>query len=187
MALSDEAKTLLDEHGVFVMPCEINHEAFKLVVYVCTHYAHKPLTFHCSGDGGDTAAALAIVSVIRQHGRVTGLLASEANSSSGVIFVACADRYVYPLGSLGVHGVALIELHRVDAAYAQTWLTELRASDKQIAEVFASACTATNHDVEFWLNEINRQGGNGYRRFDAAHLIACGLAKSVSELKHDSP
>lgn len=182
MILSEEAKRLLDEKGLFVVPCEINHDAFKMVVYVCALYADKALTFHCAGEGGDTAAALGIVSVIRQHGRVTGLLASEANSCSGIIFASCAERYVYPHGSIGVHGVTLGELSRIDAAYAQTWLTEVQTTNKHIAGVLADACKHPFYNAEFWLTEINEQGGSGYKRFHSYDLINCGMAKPIESM-----
>jgi ATP-dependent protease ClpP protease subunit len=179
MILSEEAKTLLESHGLFVMPSEIDHEAFKLVVYVCALYAHKPLKFHCAGDGGDTASALGIVDIIREHGNVTGLLAGEANSSSGVIFAGCAHRYIYPYGSIGVHGCAMNQLNTVDVAYARTWMTELETTDRAIAKVFSDA---SNAPCEFWLEMILRQGGQGYTRHNAQFLIECRMAKPISEM-----
>ena len=178
MILSDYAQTLLDKHSVFVMPAEINHEVFKLVVYVCTLYADTPLAFHCQGDGGDTTAGLGIVDIIRHHGQITGLLAGEANSCSGAIFAGCAVRYVYPHGSVGVHGCAMNDLTRVDASYARTWLRELDKVDIQIAQIFADASTIPYDD---WVTKIAAQGGAGYTRVHAEDLVACGMAKPISE------
>lgn len=176
--LSDEAKQLLDERGLFVMPSEIDHDAFKLVVYVCALY-DKPLTFHCHGDGGDTAAAFGIVDVMRQHGNITGLLAGEANSSSGVIFAACTHRYVYPHGTLGVHGCTMSQLNTVDLAYAHTWMKELETTDRKMAQIFSDA---TNAPFEFWVEMITRQGGQGYTRLETQFLIECGMARPIEEL-----
>ena len=177
--LSDEAKTLLETRGLFVMPQEIDHEAFNLVVYVCALYADKPLTFHCQGDGGDCTAAMGIVDVIRHHGRVTGLLAGEANSCSGVIFAACNPRYVYPYGSIGIHASTMDQISRVDRAYAHTWTKELETTDRQFAEIYSDA---SDTGVDYWHEMIKAQGGNGYNRLNASMIINRAMAHPISEM-----
>lgn len=181
--MDDSTRKLLDEKGVLVLPKEVEHEMFALVVEACAYFPDKPLTFHCRGDGGDTASALAIVDVIRAHGQVTGVLAGEANSSHGVIFAACAKRYVYPFGSIGVHACAMNELHTVDAAYARTWFMELESTDKQVAQILASACTSAACNETYWFNKISTQGGQGFSRIFAPQIIACGMARPISEMK----
>jgi ATP-dependent protease ClpP protease subunit len=179
MILSDEAKQLLDERGLFVMPQEINHDVFKLVVYVCALYEDKPLAFHSQGDGGDSTATLGIIDVIRQHGRVTGLLAGEANSCSGLIFAACVERYVYPYGSIGIHACGMAQINDVHGRYAQFWADDLTRVDQIQAEILAEACDTGVHNAAFWLDVIVRRGRDGLQRVDAKALVACGIAKPI--------
>lgn len=178
--MTDNERKLLEEHGVLVLPRVISHEVYGLVVEACAIMRGRPFKLHCHGDGGDTSTALGIVDIIRAHGQVTGELAGEANSSSGVIFAGCSHRTIHPHGSIGVHGVTMDQLNTVDSAYARTWLNEIDATNALIAHVYADA---SNLPYAQWLEIIMRQGGQGYTRIPSSVLVGYALAIPIDQAR----
>src|SRR5688572_30087298 len=108
--MEDKQRDLLDRHGVLILSEEIEHDTYVLLLEALLHLGDKPLTLHCHGNGGISAVSRAMVDLIRQHGNVTGLMAGECNSSHGIVWASCQQRYVYPHGALGVHMVAKSQL-----------------------------------------------------------------------------
>jgi ATP-dependent protease ClpP protease subunit len=136
---------------------------------------------HCHGEGGDSCAAGAIVDVITQHGQVTGLLAGDANSCHGIVFAACATRYVYPGGRVGVHRVALESLSYVTADYAFSKARNFEAHDARNARILAAACAdQVNHGEGFWYRMIDANS-RALHHVTAPDLIKYGLARPISE------
>lgn len=182
--MDDKQKALLNDYGVLVLPDEIDHQVFVLVLTACLMRPDQPIKMYCRGGGGDATAARGIVDVIQQHGKVIGLLPGEANSSHGVIFAGCAERYVYAGASLGVHRVTLETLEDVDAHYAKNTHRRFDMLDRAAAKTLAGACKdQSKHGEMFWYKAIDKQGGSGLKSFDADFMIKCGMAQSISELK----
>jgi ATP-dependent protease ClpP protease subunit len=182
--VDDQQKALLNEHGVLILPEELEHEVFALVLAACLMRPDKEIRMYCRGNGGDSRASYAIIDIIQQHGNVVGLLASEANSNHGVIFAGCSRRYIYPHGQLGVHRVALNEMYHIDATYAKNRYQEFEASDRANAKVYAAACKdQTRWGEDFWYTQIDEQGSRGVVQFDACFLITCGMAQPISDYK----
>lgn len=181
--MTDDERKLLEDHGVLILPDMIEHETFVLVLTACLMRPDKPIKMYCRGGGGDAVAARAIVDVIQHHGHVIGILPSQANSSHGVIFAACAKRYVYPGGSLGVHRVVMSELTNVDAPYAQNWHGGFELLDRAAADTYAAACTDQKKlSAAYWYRVIDKQGSSGLARFDAEFLIKTGMARPIAEM-----
>jgi hypothetical protein len=180
--MTDDERKLLEEHGVLVLPEELEHSVYVLVLTACLMRPDKEIRLYCRGNGGDTRASYAIIDLIHQHGNFTGLLPSEANSNHGVIFAACHRRYVYPYGQLGIHRTALSEMYHIDAPYAKNRYEEFEAGDRMNACVYGKACKDSRWGEAFWYRQIDTQGSRGLVQFDAAFLIECGMARPIVEM-----
>ncbi|HYE75876.1 MAG TPA: ATP-dependent Clp protease proteolytic subunit [Blastocatellia bacterium] len=182
--MDDQQKALLNEYGVLVLPEELEHDAFALVLMACLMRPDKEIRLHCRGNGGSCRAGMAIVDLVREHGQFIGLLTSEANSTHGVIFAGCPRRYVYPSGSLGAHRIALSEMYHIDAPYARNRYEEMETGDRYNAKILASACKDQKRWGEkFWYRQLNQQGSRGLKQFDAKFLIECGMAEPITALR----
>lgn len=181
--MTDNERKLLEEHGVLVLPDLIEHDVFTLALTACLILPDKPIKIYCLGSGGDAMAARGIIDVIQHHGHVIGILPGAANSAHGLIFAACSQRYVYPGGALGVHRCLLSQITDVDAKYAQNWHSEFESLDRAAAKTLSEACADQKKLSEtYWYRVIDKQGSSGLTRFDAAFLIASGMAKPISEM-----
>lgn len=182
--MDDQQKALLNDHGVLILPDDIDHAVFVLVVTACLMRHDQPIKMYCCGDGGEAPTARRIVDVIAQHGRVIGLLPGDANSAHGVIFAGCSERYVYSGAGLGVHRVARGGINGLDAMHAQAQYDEMDGLDRAAAKTLAAACNdQKKYGESYWYRAIDRQGRNGVKRFDADFMIKCGIARPISELK----
>lgn len=180
--MTDDERKLLEEHGVLILPEDIAHDAYVNIVEAALIRPDKPVTLYCHGAGGDSCTAGGIVDVIRRHGNVIGLLPGDADSCHGVIFAACATRYVYPGARLGVHRVVMGSLEHVTADYALKRAEGLQKHDVRNAHIFAQACTPDlRYDARFWLDAIN-DNPRALHHFDAAFLIECGMARPIAEM-----
>lgn len=182
--MDDQQKVLLNDHGVLILPEELDHDVFALVLTACLMRPDQEIRLYCRGNGGDSRTSYAIIDIIQQHGNVVGLLTSEANSNHGVIFAGCPRRYVYPRARLGLHRTSLSEMYHIDAPYALNRHEEMETSDHTNARVYAAACKdQTQWGESFWYQQIDQQGSRGLILFDAPFLIECGMAQPISALK----
>lgn len=181
--MEENARKLLDDHGIVILPEEIDHDTFVLVLEATLIRKDAPITLHCHGEGGDSCVAGAIVDIIRHHGRVRGVLAGDANSCHGVIFASCTERYVYPGGRVGIHRVSQTEIRSVTADYAEGVAKLLESHDRRNAKIFASACRDQHHWHEAFWFEVIRVNPRALHHFDASFLIECGMARPISEMK----
>lgn len=174
----NESQQKLLERGVVVLPDEITHEAYRYVLEALVLRPER-VVLYCAGDGGDTGCALAMVDLIRQHGQVDGMLAGHAASNHVVVWAACAARYVFPYGRIGVHKLAWSSLDgRTDSETLRLWARAFDTSEASIAQVLAEA---GERDTDWWLRTIQQAGSGGLIEFDAAWLVAHGLARPVAE------
>jgi len=179
--MDDQRRKLLDDHGVLILPEEIKHECYTLIVEAMLLRPHSPILLHCHGEGGDSCVTGAMVDTIRHHGQIIGVLAGEANSSHGVIFAACAQRYVYPGAMIGVHRVAQESLHHVTADYALDRGRENERHDQRNARILAEACTdQERHGYKFWYRKI-AANTRALGFIPAIDLISYGFAKPIQE------
>ena len=178
--MDEKQEKLLTERGVLVLPQEIEHETYEVVLEALLIAAGKEVRLHCNGDGGNSRAALAMVDLIRQHGQVTGLLAGMASSSHGVIWAGCTRRFVYPMGCIGLHMVGWNAFNsRIDSVTAAQIAHEYDAGDRQNAEVFAAASIMP---CDYWYKLLRDTGSGHVVTFEAVKLIEMGMARPVSEL-----
>jgi ATP-dependent protease ClpP protease subunit len=179
----DQALKLLETQKAIILPEDLDHDCYVLIQMACLMYADDTLSLYCRGDGGSCRTANAIVDVIQAHGKVRGILAGEADSSHGIIFAGCPERYVYPHGAIGVHRTTVMQIDMVDAPYARNRHDDLEAGDQLNARILASACpTGSDLTADWWYKQID-ETGKGLRLFDSAFLVSKGIAKPASELK----
>lgn len=178
--MDDEARKLLVKHGVLVLPEYITHDTYALVLEALLECEGQEMNLYCRGDGGSSRAALAIVDLVQQHGRVNGILPSEANSSHAIIFAGCPQRYVYPRASIGLHKVAFESgSTRVDSQYAQLIAQEYEAVEHLNADILAAA---SNKPARYWYDIIQSAGSAAVIQFDAAKLIEFHMAQPIAAL-----
>jgi ATP-dependent protease ClpP protease subunit len=179
--MNEQAWRLLEKHATVVLPEEIDHSVYVMMLEALIEKRSEPIKLYCRGDGGDTRAALAIVDLLRQHGQVIGFLAGEANSSSAVIWAGTARRYVYPLGAIGLHKVSLGSLNtRVDSLYAAQIAREYTITEERIAALLESISTRS---AGKWSDLINDAGSGGIKQIFADELISLKMAQPISDYK----
>lgn len=183
--MEETTRKLLDDHSTFILPVEIDHDVYVLLLETVLYLNGKSLTIYCRGDGGSSRAAKAMVDLITAHGDVTGKLPGEANSSHGIVWAACQHRYVYPYARLGVHQVAFDSLStRVDTTALSSIAADYAATDRANAEILAAA---SNQTAAWWNAVIKEAGSGGIKHFHATELIEMGMAKPVSEYRLPDP
>lgn len=184
--MNDNQRRLLDETAVLILPEVIEHDTYEMVLEACLFRHAKGIHLFCRGNGGSSRDAYAIIDVIQDHGNVTGFLPGDACSMHAIIWAACAKRYVYPLGTIGLHMVALNHIDHIDAKYAFSIAREYETSDRRNAMILAAASTSggLQFGCEFWLNTIRQNGSHGITEFDAHFLIdVCKMAQPASDWK----
>lgn len=176
--MDEKTEKLLVEHGVLVLPEEIDHNTYVLMVEALIIMRGKRMALYCRGDGGCSRSALAIVDMLRDHGDVDGILYGEANSSHAAIWAACARRWVSPNAMIGVHMVSWDSLNtRMDAKSAHLIKTQFEIKDRLFAETFAEA---SSESVEWWLSHIQMTSG-AVQRIGASWMIESQMAKPISK------
>lgn len=178
--MDDTTRKLLDDHSTFILPEEIEHEAYTFLLEAVLHMTGKPLTLYCRGNGGSSRSALAMVDLITAHGNVIGMLAGEACSSHGIIWAACQQRYVYPYGVLAVHMTARDGIStRIDMQVLKQMTVNSEKMNRQNAAILGAACkTAT-----WWYGVITDAGSAETIDFDAAQLIEMGMARPITDYR----
>ena len=182
--MNETQEKLITERGVIILPEDMGHEAYELVLECLLRAEdswHDTIRLFCRGDGGCARSALAIVDLVREHGNVAGMLAGEAHSSHAIIWAGCPQRYVYPMGAIGLHRVAVNGLSsRQDAVSLKAFAEEYAATDRRMVKVLNEACPFHG---PFWINLLEETGSGGVKMFSAADLISMEMAKPVSEYK----
>lgn len=177
--MEDKTLALLDKHGALILPEEIEHSTYVLLLEALLHVGGKPLVLYCRGNGGSSRSAAAMVDLIRQHGNVTGLLPGEANSSHGIVFASCQQRYIYPHARLGIHQVSWDGLStRIDNPTLKLIARDYRMSDTANAAILSDA---SNRSPEWWLKMIKKAGSGGIIHFHAPELREMELARPIEE------
>jgi len=183
--MDDTQIQLLDRHSVLILPEEIEHSTFVLLLEALLHLDGKPLVLHCHGNGGISAVSRAMVDLIRQAGNVTGLMAGECNSSHGIVWASCQQRFVYPHGILGVHRVAKSQVStRFDGQTFEQFAADFNRMDMENSHILASA---SNKPSDWWYERIVETGSGGTTNFTATQLVLMDMAKPISEYRPPDP
>jgi len=186
--MNETQEKLMEVYGVLVLPDEINHAAYELVVeslHFARHCGHDRVVMYCAGFGGEMPSALAIVDLVRAHGNVVGLLPGQANSSHATIWLGCAERYVYPMGEMGIHEVRydVADNTKLDARHARNFEGEMKSYNERLATLLSEACDEHDvYSVGHWRTVLHQVGASGYHHYDAEYLIMCGIAKPIEAL-----
>jgi ATP-dependent protease ClpP protease subunit len=182
--LDEKTEKLLVERGVLILPEEIDHGVYELVVEATLIMRGKRFALYCRGDGGCSRSALAIVDLLRGHGDVDGLLYGEANSSHATIWAGCARRWVSPGALIGVHMVSWGSINtRMDSVTMHLIATEYRSTESRVSDVLAAA---SNRPADWWLKQIRETSG-AVIQIPAAELIEMEMARPVGEYKKELP
>lgn len=176
----NETQERLLARGVIVLPQDIEHDTYQYVLEALLTRP-GPVRLYCAGDGGDSGSAFAIADLIREHGQVIGLLPGSAASNHVTVFAACGQRYVYPMGRIGVHKVAWANVNgRTDSQSLWVNAAAFEATERSIAALLASA---SRLDAEWWFNKMQAAGSGGVVEFDADYIVKLGLARPVQEFQ----
>ena len=184
---------MMQEYGALVLPEEIDHDAYMLVVealHLAKSCGHDELVFYCAGLGGEVNSALAIVDLIQAHGDVIGLLPGQADSSHAYVWLGCRERYVYPYASMGLHETKFIYQNgaTVDRRFTQNFLGDVTSYNYRICRLLSDA-TTPHRPIEFWETQLSDIGSVGVRHYDDGELIRMGIAKAIgayTPLQHDN-
>ena len=177
---------MMETYGVLVLPEDIDHAAYVLVVEAllfADQCGHETVVLYCAGGGGDVNAALAIVDVIQLRGNVIGLLPGQADSSHATVWLGCSERYVYPLGAMGIHEMkfTVYDKTSIDRQFARNYGDAVQSYHGRVAKLLCDACAEPElYTVEHWLDVLHQVGASGVVHYDAEHLILFGIAKPVS-------
>ena len=179
--MDDAQRKLLEDRKTIILPDEIDHDAYSLVVEAAILYPDDEIDLYCRGEGGYSGDAFAMIDIIQQHRKFVGLLVGAVVSSHAVIWAACNTRYVYPHGKLGLHGV--ITTHeRTDFMNAKAFFQKARANERidyESARLFASI---SNNDIEHWRLLIENTG-LGLEWLYSEQIIEYHMAHTIADRK----
>jgi ATP-dependent protease ClpP protease subunit len=176
--MDEQVRNLLNEYNTIIMPEDLGHDTYAMMVEAMLILNGRPLTLYCHGPGGPSQDAMGIISLIQHHGNVTGILAGESYSSHAIIFASCAERFVYPGSQIGIHMVGLTGLDtRVDAKYAELIAQDYANTDLRNALILSNA---SNKSPDYWYEQIRITSGTGIR-FDYSTILELELAQPIGE------
>jgi ATP-dependent protease ClpP protease subunit len=171
--MNELAWNLLKNRGVLILPEEIDHETYQMVVSAVLERPKDTIHLYCRGDGGYTRDTFSIIDLIQAHGKFVGILPGVAASSHAIIFAACASRIIYDYSNIGFHRVVTSNIPYVDAPAMQQMGEYNEWADRNSAKILAAA---TNEDVDYWMEKI-ASATLGLYWMDAAEIIRVGLGK----------
>jgi ATP-dependent protease ClpP protease subunit len=151
--MDDSQSKLLENRKTIIIPENIDHDSYSLIVEAAVLYPDDEIDLYCRGDGGYSNDAFAMVDVIRKHGRFVGHLVGAAASSHGVVWASCAIRYVYPFGKLGVHRVVK---NMLPDNLTSDHLSQMAESNHQVDQAMALIFeSSSNLDYSKWRKIID--------------------------------
>lgn len=154
--MDDAAHRLLEMAKTIILPEEIDHDTYRMIVEATLLYPDDEIDLYCRGDGGFIRDALAIIDVIKRHGKFVGLLVGMAYSSHADIWAACNVRYCSPNSGIGLHRAKFSDNGGFkDASYFSLKADEGNILDGMIAQLFADA---SNADSSIWTQIIADAG-----------------------------
>ena len=174
-----ELKLLLNKKAI-ILPDDIDHDLYRMIAEAALMFPDDTIDLYCRGDGGSSRSALAIVDVIREHGKFVGLLPGEANSSHATIWAGCSERYVYPHGAIGMHKIIWEATEIILTAQIMDAIgDDYEKAERQVSVLFASV---SNHDADFW-QQAQDYGNIPYKMkmFYAQELIEMGMALPIAD------
>jgi ATP-dependent protease ClpP protease subunit len=177
--MTEDERALLEEVGIIILPARITHETYAMVAESLVR-REKAIRLLVNGTGGEISSAFAMVDLIREHGQVTGLLLGEADSSHGVIWLACRHRYVYPSAALGVHMPALERHGYVDSQEAYLVHLDMKRYEDLLVDLLQHSCP---QDIDF-RTIVYSAGSSGMQYMDAKWLVDKGVALPSSQLRN---
>lgn len=174
---------LLERYHVLILPMEFGASFWPVFLEAVLMHP-EPITLHCAGAGGDAHTLFQMISLIRQHGRFTGVLNADAASAHSLLFAACQTRYVSPLGSISVHRCLTIEGGQMNYQSALASVKRYERIDDLNAQIMADACTP-DYGADFWLDAFDRGNGAELMQYDAKAVIEMGMAKPIEQYPGD--
>jgi ATP-dependent protease ClpP protease subunit len=183
--MDDAQMKLLEEHKIIILPEQIAHDTYRLIVEATIRCPDDEIDLYCRGEGGYSADTFAIVDIIRRHGKFVGLALGAVVSSHVTIWASCQKRYVYPHGRLGLHSV-LSGVSMPEYMDAKTFIqkgSNCLHIDQADAEILAGS---SNKDAIFWLDKINN-AALGLEWITTAQIIQYDLAWPIAERAHKRP
>lgn len=176
--MTDDQKRLL-ERGIVVLPEEITHDAYGLLLDALDQMTSTTVRLYCRGNGGCSSSALAMADLIAQHGDVVGMLPGLAASSHATVWAACQRRFVYPHGCLGLHKVSWDGIStRADSLSLRLYAEQWARTERAVAGLLGAAGCPSSSD---WYDRIQQAGSAGIVIVDALELVELQMARPVAE------
>lgn len=177
--MDDAAQRLLEMTKTIILPEEIDHDTYHMIVEAALLYPDDEIDLYCRGQGGDSGDALGIVDIIKHHGNFTGLLLGDAASSHAIIWAGCANRYCFDNSRLGLHSVVTtFSPPYMDSRALLQSSKKSEETDRANAQILADS---SKEDITYWLGLI--QGANlGLNWLNAFELVTgCEIALMISD------
>ena len=176
--MDDAQRKLLEDRKTIILPDEIDHDAYSLIVEAAILYPDEEIDLICRGDGGYSSDAFAMIDIIRRHGKFVGLLPGVGSSSHGLVWAGCNVRYVYPFGKLGVHRVVK---NSMPDNLTSDDLFQMAESPHQVDQEMALVYeSASNRGYAEWIRIIEGHS-IGLKWFKSKDLIQMKMALPIAD------
>lgn len=175
--MDDAQRKLLEDRKTIILPEEINHDVYELIVEAAIRYSDDEIDLYCNGEGGYSGDAFAIVDVIKSHGKFVGLLLGAVVSSHALVWAACPTRYFYQSGKLGLHRVIVGSISApMDGGSLQQKADNHAHIDRASSDIFAGA---SNRESQQWYDMIAR-ATLGMVWLYADEIMACEMGLPIA-------
>jgi ATP-dependent protease ClpP protease subunit len=184
MNLSDlQNDYLLNEQRIMWLAEDIDEPVMERIAAQLWYLRKKdetlPIRMYFRCDGGDSRTGLAIANIVKDIGRVCGVLVGDTGSSAATIWAACEHRWVYANARLGIHPVTWQENYsKYDASKLRNLQGEFTKIDERQCEIYAAA---SHKSFEWWWERYNQTGD--VKWLDARELICIGMAEKAEDWK----
>jgi hypothetical protein len=161
----------------FSLPEHLSFDCVKEFTEFVGEHSDKEIYLDCTGDGGLLSECMAVASLIKTHGNVTGILVGQAKSSHVTVFAHCHNRLIYPYSSIALHPTKIfIEgdgSQGIDVNTAYCMYQDLKACDDFNLD---SLVAASNKGRTWWENRYYKTVSY-LNTINAPELIHIGFAK----------
>jgi ATP-dependent Clp protease protease subunit len=128
--------------------------------------------FYIDSAGGSVYSSLAIVALLKfRKLRGTAVVLGECSSAALLVFAACPQRYVTPMGTFLFHRMRWQSEKRIAAEEAHHWATHFRDLESDLDELQARLFGPAHAQVREWTRAGKYLSGR--------QLVAARLAELI--------
>lgn len=174
--LEDQLDQLENTYYTYILPEIIDYDAYVGVVVFLKQYSNSDVYIHCNGYGGESIHGISIVSAIKEHGRVTGVLSSGACSCHSIIYMACKQRIATEFAYLYIHQPSTGRLLD-DLANAKECASTKEHLDYLIDIVAKIYVKGSKKSYKFWKDALDNTSKNVLRLIKYDEMVTYGIIK----------